>query len=394
MCGCDYEAGAAIRAAAAPGFDHEAVMAALEARRNGTIGAWARTRRAQLRLAARIIVACLASFLIAHLLGFQHGYWAVLTAVIVMQASVGGALKAAVDRFVGSLGGAVWGVAAGLLVPHADERGLALALVFAVAPLALLTALRPAYRVAPVTAIIILLTPTGQAAGPLAAAIQRLMEVGLGSLVAIAVSLLVVPARGHNLVADAAGKALELMADLTGVVMAGLAKPIDADRVQMLHDGLRKAIAQAEAAASETTQERSRWLTAAPDQEPLCRTLRRLRNDLAMAGRALARPLDEPARTRLAGPAAEIGGEVASFLRGAATAIGRAAPAPALAGSDRALLDFAAATADLRERGLAKDLPDEMVGRLFGLAFALEQFGQNLADLVDRTGELARPEHG
>ncbi|MBV9510523.1 MAG: hypothetical protein JO303_09620, partial [Caulobacteraceae bacterium] len=48
----------------------------------------------------------------------------------------------------------------------------------------------------------------------------------------------------------------------------------------------------------------------------------------------------------------------------------------------------------LREAGLTSQLPDEMVGRLFGLAFALEQLGQNLADLVDRTGELARPEHG
>ena len=355
----------------------------------GTASVWAR-RRAQLRLGVRMIVACLATFLLAHLLGFTQGYWAVLTAVIVMQASVGAAMKASLDRFVGSLGGAIWGVLVSVLVPHGDVWGLAEALAFAVAPLAMVVAFQPAYRVAPVTAIILLLTPGSQLSDPLIVAVHRLTEIALGSLVAIVVSLLVLPARAHNLAAEAAGKALAVMDELTSAVLAGLDQPLDAARVQALHDQLRRTIAQADAAALEAVQERSRWLTASPDPEPLCRTLRRARNDLAMLGRALVRPFEEPVRSRLEQPTRDVSREIAAFCRAAAASLARQASAPSLEPVKQALTTYALAIADLRARGLMRALPDEEVGRVFSLTFALEQFGQNLADLVDRIGELAR----
>jgi hypothetical protein len=60
-----------------------------------------------------------------------------------------------------------------------------------------------------------------------------------------------------------------------------------------------------------------------------------------------------------------------------------------LIGLEQALADYAAAVADLRSSGLARQLPDEMVGRVFALAFALEQLHRDLADLADRVSELA-----
>ena len=86
---------------------------------------WARGHRAQLRLGLRITLASLATFAVGRLLGLPQAYWAVLTAVIVTQASIGGSLKASRDRFVGSLGGAAWGVAVSLSIPHAGVWGLA-----------------------------------------------------------------------------------------------------------------------------------------------------------------------------------------------------------------------------------------------------------------------------
>ena len=53
------------------------------------------TRAPELRLAVRVTTAAVLAFAIAKLLGFAHGYWAVITAIIVMQTSVGGSLKAA-----------------------------------------------------------------------------------------------------------------------------------------------------------------------------------------------------------------------------------------------------------------------------------------------------------
>jgi Fusaric acid resistance protein-like len=84
----------------------------------------------------------------------SQSYWAVITALIIVQGSVGGTLAAGLDRFVGTLAGAVLGAAAALAgefwrVPQV------LLLLLAVAPVALLAAIRPSFRIAPVTAAIV-----------------------------------------------------------------------------------------------------------------------------------------------------------------------------------------------------------------------------------------------
>jgi len=352
---------------------------------------WAGQHRAQLRLSLRLILASLLTFAIGHLLGLPQSYWAVLTALIVTQASVGGSLKAAVDRFAGSLGGAAWGVAVSLTLPHATVWGLAVTLVVALAPLAVLTAFRPAYRIAPVTAIIILLTPTSQAVGPVLSAFHRVLEVGLGSVVALGVALLVLPERAHGVLARAAARALEMMADLTIVLMAGLAEPRDARTVDDVNSRIRKTIIAAEGAADEASRERRINLATPADPQPLCRTLRRLHNDLAMIGRASLEPLPEPVRSALAEPASEAGAAIARFLRDSGQAIAAQAPAPLMTQLEQVLAGYGAAVTDLRRERLTRDLPDEAVGRIFGLTFALEQLRANLRDLADRTGELTGP---
>src|SRR5262245_24149242 len=115
---------------------------------------WLQGRSGELRLALRTTLAGLITFTLAHLLELPHSYWAVLTSVIIMQASVGGSLKATLDRMLGTLAGAIWGVSVTLAIPHGDTLTIGLTLAAALAPLALVAALRPNYRMAPVTAII------------------------------------------------------------------------------------------------------------------------------------------------------------------------------------------------------------------------------------------------
>ena len=50
--------------------------------------------------------------------------WAVLTAIIVRQMSVGRSLKATRDYFIGTIGGAIYGGAIAILIPHSGESGL------------------------------------------------------------------------------------------------------------------------------------------------------------------------------------------------------------------------------------------------------------------------------
>ena len=352
-------------------------------------GAWLGRHRAQFRLGLRITVASLATFVLAHLLGLAQSSWAVLTALIVMQASVGGSLKATADRFVGSLGGAVWGVAVSLAVPHADPVSLGFALAAGVAPLAVVAALRPAYRVAPVTAIILLLGPSGHAADPLASAVQRMLEIGLGSLVALTVALTVLPERAHGHLARAAGESLALMARLTALLADAVTGLYDAAAVQALHDAIRGAIGRAETAAAEAGRERRSYLAAGPDPEPLCRTLRRLRNGLSSIGHAVAEPLPEPTRERLDPPAKGALAAAAELMAAAGSALSARLAPPSPRGLEAAVATFEAAVTALRRSGLTRDLADDALGRVFALAFALDQLRQNLTDLIDRAAEMA-----
>ena len=130
-------------------------------------------RRPQAMQALRMMAASLAAF------GLPQGFWAVITALIVTQANVGGSLKAAFDRFAGSVCGAVYGGAVAFAVPHDGWMARAAALVVAVAPLSVLAASSAGFRVAPITAIIVLLGTAGATLGPVGFAVDRILEVGL-----------------------------------------------------------------------------------------------------------------------------------------------------------------------------------------------------------------------
>jgi uncharacterized membrane protein YccC len=358
---------------------------------NATVRVWLGHHRAYLRLALRVTVAGLLSFALGHLLGLPQAYWAVLTSVIVMQSSVGGSVKATLDRLLGTLGGAVWGVVVASAIPHTGTISLGLALAASLAPLALLVAFRPAYRVAPITAIIVLLSSRTQEAGALASAVARVLDIGLGGIVAVAVALLVLPARAQRLLAEAAGVALDLMAAQISTLPERLVTAADPSTTRELSDRIRNAISLVEAIAGEAAAERASRLTDAPDPDPVVRTLRRLRHDLTTVSRATVDPLAEPARRNLASPAARASAEVAAFLRAAAVSIAIGNEPPSLEIAEKALDELAAAAESYRRQPPEDHFRGPVVIQAFGLVFALEQLRLNLTDLADRVRELARP---
>ena len=135
--------------------------------------AWTRLRiqlrdlRPQLRLCLRVTVAALVSFVLGKSLNIPFGgLWAVLTAVVVTQMSVGGSLKATIEYFTGTLGGAVYAGVIAVLIPPTNELALLIALPIAVAPLALLAAINASFRVAPFTAVIVVVGSSVTHAGP------------------------------------------------------------------------------------------------------------------------------------------------------------------------------------------------------------------------------------
>src|SRR5580700_170488 len=150
-----------------------------------------RTRRAQMGLAVRVTVAAFGALAIATAFHLKLPLWAVLTSLIVTQSSVGRSLKASRDYMFGTVGGAIYGGAIAVLIPHSGEIELLGLLVLAVAPLAFIAANNPSLNAATVTAVIVLLVPTMSHVDPLASAIDRVMEVTVGALTGLLVTFLV-----------------------------------------------------------------------------------------------------------------------------------------------------------------------------------------------------------
>jgi uncharacterized membrane protein YccC len=350
---------------------------------------WLARHRLEAGLTVRMSAAGLITFAVAHFLGLTQIYWAVLTAVIVTQASIGGSLKAMIDRFIGTIGGAAWGVAVTLTIAHPDVVSTGFALAVALVPLAAIVAFRPGYRIAPATAAIVLLGYTNQT-GAVEAALERVSEIALGSIVALGVLLVVAPVRAHQLLCTAGRDALAVMAEQVKLLLAGVTAPLDAAAVQGLHDRIRAAVERAAAAADEVDRERHSYITDAPDPDPLVRTLRRLSHDLIIMARALLpAPLPQTVAARLADPVAAIAAALsAAFTEIGAALTNRAAP-PDPTPVTQALAAFATELAALRRDGVTRELPEEAVERIFGLAFGFEQIGRNLAELGGRVQELA-----
>jgi uncharacterized membrane protein YccC len=345
------------------------------------------SRKAQLGLAVRVTVAAFAALAIATAFHLKLPLWAVLTSLIVTQSSVGRSLKTSRDYMFGTIGGAIYGGAIAVLIPHSGEGSVLALLVLAVAPLAFLAAINPSLNSATVTAVIVLLLPTLNHANPIDSAIDRVLEVMVGAITGLLVSFFVLPSRAHSQIRANAAQALELIASALSEMLAGLTRGLDNNALHQLQDGIGVALVNMNAVGAEAERERAARLSSGPDTGPLRRTILRLRHDLVMIGRANVVPLPSELRVRLGAPLAKVSDAIVAYLRSAAATLRSGVGSPAIYPVHVALQNYAAEIAALRNEGLTRGLPAEIMERLFALGFSLEQMRQNLKDLERCTAE-------
>jgi uncharacterized membrane protein YccC len=340
-----------------------------------------RPRKAQLALAFRVTVAAAAAFAIATALHLRLPLWAVLTSLIVTQMSVGRSLKATRDYMFGTVGGAIYGGAIAVLIPHSSEAALLGLLVLAVAPLAFNAAINPSLNAATVTAVIVLLVPTMSHVDALGSAVDRVMEVMVGALTGLLVSFFVLPSRAHSQIRVSAARALELIAAAFSKLLDGLTHGLDNDALHRIQDGIGKALVELNALGAEAERERAAYLSRGADPGPLLRTILRLRHDLVMIGRACLVAVPSDLQARLGVPLARVSDAVVSYLGSVAASLRTGGDCPSPASIDQALQLYAEEVAALRREGLIRGLPGDAAERFFALGFALEQMRQNLNDL-------------
>jgi uncharacterized membrane protein YccC len=142
--------------------------------------------------AAKTTLAATIAWFVAQALGFNDGYWAVITVIIVLQSYVGSTVTASRDRAIGTLIGAVFGFAFSLYSVQPWNFLLALT---ASTVVCVLLGLKGSTRLAGVTVIIIMIQQ--KHAMDYTIALHRVIEVLLGIAIALAVSTIVLPERAR-----------------------------------------------------------------------------------------------------------------------------------------------------------------------------------------------------
>jgi uncharacterized membrane protein YccC len=136
--------------------------------------------------AGKMGIAGIVSICAAYLLHLPQGYWAAISAFVVLGADVGTTDKASRDRLIGTAIGAIVGAAFCFLAgPRLLWFGLAVTVTVLICEV---LGLRESYRLACVTVAIVMLI--SNAGPPWPAAVHRFLEVALGIVIALALSAL------------------------------------------------------------------------------------------------------------------------------------------------------------------------------------------------------------
>jgi uncharacterized membrane protein YccC len=341
----------------------------------------------RLRQAIQTTVAACVSYFLVDAAGLTQGFWAVMTAILVTQANVGASLGLAADRLLGSLLGVVVGGAVALALADVHELKFA-GLAVTVLVLAFFAARRPSLRIACVTAAIVVLGDP-RLGPPIASAEARMLEVAIGTVVAIATTLFVFPSRAGPAFAEHVTRTLSPLFDVLRVALgAAVGKPFDPESAGAYGARIRAAFAAGDTLAREARLEVAGYIADSPEPESILRALRRLWHTEIMLIRAVALPLPDVAAQKL-GPAIEALIHAIDDVEVQLTLPATAYAAPNLSAVESALAEIEHQLEEMRARGETRDLSMDDIIRLMAFDFALGQLRLNLRDLAERAPELA-----
>ncbi|WP_353120558.1 FUSC family protein [Nitratidesulfovibrio sp.] len=366
---------------------------------------------AHIRHGIKTGIAAVLSLLLADVLHIQYGYWAVISAVIAMQMNVAEAIEMCLYRFIGTVMGAVMGVAAIMIFPDTPIwNGVS---VFVTTGLcAFLTRWDPRYRMAAITVSIVILASAGHAER-IDVGLFRVLEIAVGVGCAFVVTVTLWPVRAAvGLRRDLAAQAENCAAHLATLVDRFLARQthVPAD----LLDPLARAIPRNRERLSKVRRHES--LIYFYDNQPLdtlSTTVERTTDHLRTMLRSLNACTPDGHDIIMAPEMRDLAETVAHTLRHMAamtTGVTGARPIGALAGwlsalgwrpgsgpenapespvSPAALLGAAMARADgrllaLREAGATRRFDLAMLTQFYAFYYALRQLAEDVQGLATR----------
>ena len=258
--------------------------------------------------------AALLAYAATQVFGVHHGQWAVITCLVVVQASFAGTWDASLSRVYGTVLGALAG-GGGVLGRQWTGLLEIVVLGLAIAPLAALSATDPRFRLAPVTAGLVMLTASNDNAAA-HMIFDRTSEIMLGVTVGVLCTFLILPERANAVLRRSAADAVEAMGEIAQAHLRH-------DSIEAFQLRVDAAFTMAQAATAEVIRGQALGLVKGQSPQLFMTALRRLRTNVALIERAM-----EPACSAV--DRACLASTVAAWFMATAAALraGNAVPEP------------------------------------------------------------------
>lgn len=325
------------------------------------------------------------TMVIADWLALPQGYWAVISAVIIVQNRIGASLQAAVSRVIGTLVGGAVGFAIAMVTP-ATPTGTLFGLLLALGVLGMLAVRHVNLRVAPLTAAILLVSAPSHVEVWISAS-HRMLEILIGSALGVLISMTIAPARSDTWMRSEAATILANLATLFGIDRSGEDAARDAG-IAEADAAIYKAFHSFDTLTREVAEERASHISrGVVDPERLRHDLRDLRTSSSFMFRMSRLPEPAAVADAMALPLTGVTDAVRAALTGLGQSLAnRAAPA-ATDALDQAFGVFTDAAQKLL--GGSAPLDASAIAYLNNLSFALEQVRHSIANLSACVSDMA-----
>ncbi len=141
----------------------------------------------------KVGIACILSYATAEILNLEYSLWAPLATIMVMQVNMSTSLELSLLRLFGTMVGVLFGLTLASIVPPTLE-GRLLALAIVVPTFAFMELWEERFKTAGVTAVFVLLLGHTEDENVWLFGFNRVLEIGIGSFMALMVSILLWPA--------------------------------------------------------------------------------------------------------------------------------------------------------------------------------------------------------
>jgi uncharacterized membrane protein YccC len=315
-----------------------------------------------------------------------QGYWAVFAALVVTQANLGAAGKAALYRTIGSTCGAL---AAALLMPILGKGPIGVLIVlFLLASLfGYLTAMHPSFSAAGFTAALILVF--GGREEPWHMAWLRVLYTMMGAFIAFGVGALIWPVRAREGLRTKMANILEGTGALYHAITAAALQGVDHEQQvrqldRQLHDLRRGITQQMDEARSELSFSRfneGEYQAFVDQADQVRRRLTAMTEDTSLYVHAQMQAGLVPSLRTLVERTAQTFGQLAEAVRNPGKAVDSA-------DLDAATHEFDADLAKLREQRATAPFALDRMLPFWALVFNLREVAQDLKQLASTLPQL------